>query len=459
MLMEQTPLIVLRAYLLGRYRQGLWFVFLVGPLCWAMAAGLFVGFPQGLSVARQPVPNWVPAVVAGLLIGVGYVKFFSTGLQFLRARGLLHAAETRPQGIVLIYREATTISQGAFMPSVDKEERIVLADDQGKTYTIPGGYKDDTAFWNAATAVFAKAHRGATHYIVELYRRDALGVPRRDPAAGSEPPPVIPPRGPASMIYVYSIVTKPLASDRLPHESCPACGKQGGVEVTLYTRYISMIAPIFGMGLRTGVECTLCGHQIKHPQAGMLARAKWSPAVAEAIKSIRANTRRTIWQRLYPWTLSIVFGGLVAGALIAKPFLQASRDQVTASNKALLAHPQAGDIYKVNLMAMAPEGQGAGKVALVKVVRITGNAMVLVRGKQMLPFGFNDSDWTNVSRKDDAFDSQEYKADLDKFLHGREPGQFHVYNDGAAAEISKHQELLGEVMGDNYGRLHVAERP
>lgn len=258
------------------------------------------------------------------------------------------------------------------------------------------------------------------------------------------------------MIYVYTIVTKALTSTRLPQERCPSCGQQGGVEVTLYTRYISMILPIFGMGSRTGVECTTCGHEIKNPRAGVFARANWSPAVAEALKSIRADYKSTWWQRLYPWTFSILFGALVAGALIAKPFLTASRDKVTASNNALLAHPQVGDIYKADLFAMADGGQGAADSTLVKVVAVTKDTMVLVKGKQMLQFGFVDDDWNDVSRKDDAFGTEQYTIDLNEFLHGREAHQFYAPNADAS---SGHGELLGRVKNDNSGRLHVVERP
>ena len=258
------------------------------------------------------------------------------------------------------------------------------------------------------------------------------------------------------MIYVYTIVTKPLTTDRLSQERCPSCGQQGGVEVTLYMRYITMIVPFFGMGRPTGVECTLCGHQIKNWRAGVFARAKWSPAVAEALKSIRANYKSTWWQRLYPWTFSIVFGTVIAGALIAKPFIAASRDKVTAGNNALLDHPQVGDIYKADLFAMASGEQESSKSALVKVVDVTPDTLVLVKGRQMLQFGFVDDDWKDVSHADDAFGSERYTVDLNEFLHGREAHQFYAPSAGASFG---HGDLLGRVKSDNSGQLHVVERP
>jgi uncharacterized protein (DUF934 family) len=73
----------------------------------------------------------------------------------------------------------------------------------------------------------------------------------------------------------------------------------------------------------------------------------------------------------------------------------------------------------------------------------------------MLQFGFVDDDWKDVSRKDDAFGSEQYTVDLNEFLHGREAHQFYA---PSANPSSGHGKLLGRVMSDNSGRLHVVER-
>ena len=270
------------------------------------------------------------------------------------------------------------------------------------------------------------------------------------------------------MLISYDIITKRLTTERLPHERCPACGEEGGVEVTLYMRYIQAILPFYGMGRPTGVVCTRCNHVIKNENTGIFSSKKYSPAIANAIREIRARHKRTLWQCIYPWTASILLAGAVAVFLIGALY----RNHTAKTNVALLADPQAGDIYKAEVNA-AFVGGGSVKpdlsdeYRLVRVSRISDDAMYIVVGRQSVRFSLEDSDWADVSRESDAFETAEIKVHLPSFRNRNgNTGRFVMPCD----QMSERQKneicsaygvrmgVIGKVVDDNYGRLHVVER-
>lgn len=114
------------------------------------------------------------------------------------------------------------------------------------------------------------------------------------------------------MIFIiYQIVTKPLTSKILSDEICPVCEKKDSQELTLYMRYMAVGIPFFGMGRYTGVVCTNCGNVLKNPYSSIFAKKKYSDKVASAIKDIRANHKRTLWQLLYPWSIWFILPVLI----------------------------------------------------------------------------------------------------------------------------------------------------
>jgi hypothetical protein len=220
------------------------------------------------------------------------------------------------------------------------------------------------------------------------------------------------------MVYTYQIVTKPLTTRNLPDEVCPVCSRKGGVQLTLYMQYIRAFLPIYGMGRRTGVRCSLCTHEIKNPNASILAKGNYSPAIAAAIKDIRATHKRTTWQLVYPWSFWFVV--LLLGG-VAVVYGKVRKGQL-ANVKEMLMHPQPGDIYRATWHPDDPST--ASKCALVKLTRIEGDTLFVVASKTSIPVSYNKKDWDAFSTADDAFDPQEYKLkyssykkDLDFFMY------------------------------------------
>ncbi|WP_143306546.1 hypothetical protein [Chitinophaga vietnamensis] len=209
------------------------------------------------------------------------------------------------------------------------------------------------------------------------------------------------------MVIFYQVVVKPLTSKVLADEPCPVCGKKGGVQVTLYSRYISALLPVFGLGTRTGVHCGLCSHEIKNPQASVFAKQQYSPAIAAAITDIRRTYKRSLWQLLYPWTLCWCFLLLIAVAW----FAGAGRRHRDANNRALLANPQPGDIYK----ARWDDAAGADHGMLVKLNRIEGDTMYVALGAHSIPVSFNADDWAKLSSQSETFGPQELKVSYSRF--------------------------------------------
>ena len=228
-------------------------------------------------------------------------------------------------------------------------------------------------------------------------------------------------------IFVYQIITKPLTSRILSEETCPACNKNGDLQLTLYIRYIALGIPFFGMGRHTGVTCTNCENVLKNPYASIFAKfakKKYSNTVAAAIKNIRANHKRTLWQLLYPWSIWFVLPFII---LIMYGFVSLSKH--TANERAkkyaeLINHPQPGDIYK----AMWSEENSISQGALVKLMRINGDTMYVVRSKEMIPMSFAEEEWNKLSADAGAFNSKEYKVMKFADLKNGNFGDFFMYN-------------------------------
>lgn len=244
------------------------------------------------------------------------------------------------------------------------------------------------------------------------------------------------------MIYYYQIVNKPIAQKMLIGESCPVCNQQNTLQLTLYMKYISAIVPIFGMGRTTGVHCTVCNHIVKSQGASVFAKKNYSQNIKNEIKNLRASYKRTIWQLLYPWTGTLLFAGLVVTGLIMTRVKQFQDSKVAE----ILANPQAGDTYKSDWYVNNTRDKGA----LIKIIRISGDTIVIVRSSQLLDGAdvFGKSHWNKIS--DDGFSPEEFKIKLSRFLKDR---QFEEFRTSA-------EHPLGNVMGygnSNY-EFDVVER-
>jgi hypothetical protein len=206
------------------------------------------------------------------------------------------------------------------------------------------------------------------------------------------------------IIIVYQIVTKPLTSKIISEEICPVCEKKNCLELTLYMRYIAMGIPLFGMGRHTGVVCTNCGNVLKNPHSSIFAKKKYSNTVAAAIKDIRANHKRTLWQLLYPWSIWFVLPVLILILFAYGSIIKERQNDNAKKYAELINNPQTGDIYKTTWYEnRLSEG------VLVRVMRINGDTLYIVKSKKGIPFSYVEEDWKKLSEKSAAFDSKEYK--------------------------------------------------
>jgi hypothetical protein len=228
------------------------------------------------------------------------------------------------------------------------------------------------------------------------------------------------------MVFIYQFVTKALTSQILPEECCPACEKTGNVEITLYQKYVSAFwVPTFGMGQRTGACCTSCGYIIKDPDASVLAKKKLSDALEESLRLLKSGYHLTFRQRIYPWSLLIAFAVfftvLIGGGLINKSISSGTKNSIEAETRQYVMQPNVGDIYKVKWLA-----SGISTGTLVKVLRIDGDRMVIVRNKANIEGQntFNKKYWDGLSRDDGAFDAQEYDVSLSRLQGTSGSGEY-----------------------------------
>ena len=256
---------------------------------------------------------------------------------------------------------------------------------------------------------------------------------------------------------VYGTVTKPLTSKILSKERCPACEKTGHVEITLYQRYVSIYwIPTFGLGVKTGARCTLCGHTIKGISS--FAKKNWSESLDEAFRALKSGYRRTLWQRVYPWTFSVIMVAAIAAAAGSIAYERHDREASEAEVRQYVMQPKPGDIYKVEWRDSSNPSMGT----LVKLLRIDGDQMTIVRNKADI-IGFenlrNAKAWAALSRDAAAFDPREYVVSM-AFFQGRARtssslGELVV----GSTETFGDRYLQGQLLRDFYGIRNIVERP
>jgi|GEM_PF-1339721 len=272
------------------------------------------------------------------------------------------------------------------------------------------------------------------------------------------------------MFYYHSIVSKPLTSILIEKETCPVCSKKGTIEVILYMKYAAAIIPMFGLGRPTAVHCTECGHEIKSVNTPLLAEAfgqkKYSPGIINAIKNIKANHKRTLWQLLYPWSLLILLGLLFLLGLLK----QYSVSHTNAQTSEMLANPKIGDVYKVNIDSMfllnANTMGNKRSQTLFKIIDIKSDTLLMVRSKYKTEgIGVKESDWSSLSREDNAFETIPYKISLKGITENKEVYEF--FNQKKIDSINKtdvvksinpfhFSKSIGQI--PNYNGIEIVER-
>ena len=242
------------------------------------------------------------------------------------------------------------------------------------------------------------------------------------------------------IFFVYQIVTKPLTSKKLSEEICTTCNQKGGIEITLYMRYIAMGIPLFGMGRHTGVVCTNCGDVLKNPHASIFAKKKYSNTIAASIKDIRATHKRTLWQLLYPWSIWFVLPVLILILIAYGSIIREGRSERAAKYAELINYPQTGDIYKLTWSEnRLSEG------VLVKLIRISGDTLFVVKSKKSIPFSFAEEEWKKLSANANDFDSKEYKIINFSKLKEANYGDFFMYSEDKNSNLPIY---LGEILNN-----------
>ena len=200
------------------------------------------------------------------------------------------------------------------------------------------------------------------------------------------------------LIFIYQIITKPLQTKPVMDEVCPVCHHKDTIELTLYMRYIAMGIPLFGMGRRTGVFCTNCGNILKSPDSSIFAKKRYSPKVAQAITDIRHNHKRTLWQLAYPWSIWFVMPFLILILWGITSINKKRTSEKAKEYRELLMHPTPGDIYK---STWVENSISAG--VLVKLMRINGDTMYIVKTKKNIPFSFSEDEWHKLEADPGSF--------------------------------------------------------
>ena len=225
------------------------------------------------------------------------------------------------------------------------------------------------------------------------------------------------------IFFIYQIVTKPLTSKLIRNEACPVCNTQDSLELTLYMRYIAMLVPLFGMGRRTSVICTNCGNVLKNPDSSIFAKKKYSNKVADAVKDIRQNHKRTLWQLVYPWSIWFVLPFLILILLGISAINKKNTEEKAKEYAELIMHPQTGDIYKSTWFE-----NGLSQGVLVKLMRINGDTLYVVKTKQKIQMSFSKDEWNKLSADPAAFEAKEYKIKNFSILKETNFGDFFMYN-------------------------------
>lgn len=241
------------------------------------------------------------------------------------------------------------------------------------------------------------------------------------------------------LIFIYQIITKPLQTKPIIDEVCNVCGKNDTIDVTLYMRYIAMGIPLFGMGRRTGVVCTNCGNILKSPDNSIFAKKRYSPRVAQAIADIRHNHKRTLWQLLYPWSIWFVMPFVILILWGITSINKKRTSEKAKEYKKLLMHPKPGDIYKSTWVENSMS-QGV----LVKLIRINGDTLYVVRTKKNIPLSFSEDEWNKLDTSPASFENKEYKVKKFSALKEANYGDFFMYNNDENG--NEYPKYLGAVL-------------
>lgn len=247
------------------------------------------------------------------------------------------------------------------------------------------------------------------------------------------------------------LVLKQLACTTLDTEPCPVCGRAGDVEISVHQRYAALVTkwlPLFGMGVRTGAACLLCGQMLKDPM--LHRRAQLNPPLRAALADLKRSCRRTLWQRLYPWSLTIIFVVVVAvwvGVEVRAVNAVKERD---AQAREYVMDPRVGDVYKVDWLA--DEGPMTG--ALLRVVSIDGDIMTLERSTMPTDDLFDPGAWAALSDGEAAFGGGVYTVSLSHLQEHGDDG----YGEFYGFEGQPRERLYADLIEGWCGIDNIVER-
>lgn len=180
------------------------------------------------------------------------------------------------------------------------------------------------------------------------------------------------------MIF-YGTNGKHFATLELPQASCPACQRPGQLAVALVGRYAHVYwVPFFPYQKLAVVQCQACGSD--------WAATAVPPTLAPAVRELKKSVSHPLWM----WSgLALLVVALLGG------YFYGIHD--SHNDEALLATPQAGDIYTVR-------SDSANMYSLLKVRRVGGNGVELVANQFQTP----DSNPIATLNQDSSYNSEPF---------------------------------------------------
>ncbi len=129
-------------------------------------------------------------------------------------------------------------------------------------------------------------------------------------------------------MIIYGTRASHVSTEQLQHVSCPSCGTESSVSISLFSRYVHIFwIPLFPYGKKAVSQCQHCQQ--------VLEERKMPKEFKDHLATQKMKSRTPIWQ----------FIGLVIIAALAVWFYFVDKNN-TQKELAFLADPQINDVYE-----------------------------------------------------------------------------------------------------------------
>lgn len=205
------------------------------------------------------------------------------------------------------------------------------------------------------------------------------------------------------MIF-YNINERKLNSKKVLLETNSIPGVKKNVQLTVSQNYLSLLGPFAPFGLQYVTAFDLDTNQL-------IETKNWTPELKEQAKILKKETP-------YAWGLfrnTFIVAGLFAALFMIAPIMNKNHMASAAEDqeriKTAFSKIKHGDLLRV---ALSPKEQQAGGVTLMKVVRISGDTLVIKRHKEVAE-GFRTEACSTLDHSEAAYQLQEEKYNMKNF--------------------------------------------